>query len=628
MVREERSESESRRLSRLVLRKAVLLALDLLILLAAFACASLLVGYLLDEPWRWHSLPILATLLAFTLTAIARDLYAPHPRYFGLIDLANLVLSWLAGTVVLTATSLMANPAPANWTVPILTSAFALPLLGAARGLRTARAVWIRGRLGLRRRGAARVMLIGAGDAGDMVLRDMLRSTGERHVVGVLDDDAHKHGTRLHGVRVLGPIDALPRWVEALRVDDILIAIPSADGPTMRRIVGICRDSGVKVRTLPEVSHMPVAPTHLSHQFREIEVEDLLRRAPVHVDGEAVGKRLAGASVLITGAGGSIGSELARQIASAGPARLILLGRGENSIFEIQQELIQTLEFTPTCVIADVRDERALRETFERYSPDLVLHAAAHKHVPLMQDNPLEAIRNNVVGTMAVARMADAFGTHSFVYVSTDKAVKPTSVMGATKRVGELLVAGIAETSVTQFSIVRFGNVLGSRGSLIPALRNQIRRGGPVRVTHQDMTRYFMTIPEAASLILQASALGSRSEIFLLDMGEPIRILDLAEELIELHGLRPREDIDIIFTGIRPGEKIEEELMYENEVLRPTRHPKIRVVEGKFGAGSESVRQQLAQLLQYCDEGDAEAAQNCLFDIAWASTDAPVEPVR
>jgi FlaA1/EpsC-like NDP-sugar epimerase len=311
--------------------------------------------------------------------------------------------------------------------------------------------------------------------------------------------------------------------------------------------------------------------------MRDIRIEDLLRREPVSTDMEGIARYLSGQRVLITGAGGSIGSELCRQISALNPARLILVGQGENSIFEIEQELIRECDFAPTAIIADIKDRARIQEVFRRERPTVVFHAAAHKHVPLMEANPQEAVKNNVLGTRNVAELAAEYGVHKFIYVSTDKAVNPTSVMGASKRIGEMIIQSLAKTTETQYAAVRFGNVLGSRGSVIPTMRRQIARGGPVTVTDPQMTRYFMTIPEAVQLILQAGLMGGHGEIFLLNMGEPVRILDLARDLIRLSGYRPDLDIPIKITGARPGEKIFEELLYDEENSQHTTHEKIFV---------------------------------------------------
>ncbi len=345
-----------------------------------------------------------------------------------------------------------------------------------------------------------------------------------------------------------------------------------------------------------------------------------MRREPTQVDPELVSSITTGESVLVTGGGGSIGSELARQVSGLNPAKLILLGKGENSLYEIEQELIQTTNLLPASVVADVRDPKAMEYAFAKHRPTVVFHAAAHKHVPLMQSNPIEAIRNNVFGTLCAVETSIRHGVKRFVLISTDKAVNPTSVMGATKRVAEMVVGAYASTSDTNFAVVRFGNVLGSRGSLIPLLKNQIARGGPVRVTHPDMTRYFMTIPEAVQLILQAGAKGNNGELFILDMGDPVKILDLAYDLIRLHGLVPHQDIEVKFIGPRPGEKLHEELTYSKEALVSTDHAKINMAR-TAPVDWDWLQRELSVLRELCNNGEQEQAHQFLMEMAWGKHD-------
>ncbi|RYG78705.1 polysaccharide biosynthesis protein, partial [bacterium] len=421
----------------------------------------------------------------------------------------------------------------------------------------------------------SRTLVVGAGDAGEATVRELARlPNGDHEIIGLVDDNPEKAHLLIHGRPVLGTIDELPRLVVDHSIDEVLVAMPSARGEVIRRVYELCAPSEARVRTLPSVAAVASAPESISRQFREIEIEDLLRRAPIHTDLRKIAGYLSGEHVMITGGGGSIGSELARQIARLSPASIILVGKGENSVYEIEQELIQAAGMTPIAVVADVRDTVAMERVYAEYRPTVVFHAAAHKHVPLMQRNPYEAIRNNVLGTLNVGELALRYGVKKFILISTDKAVKPSSVMGATKRICEKIVAALAIRGDTEFAAVRFGNVLGSRGSLIPLLKAQIKRGGPVRITHQEMTRFFMTIPEAVQLVVQAGALGSRGEVFVLDMGEPVRINDLALDLVRMHGLRPGVDIGVQYTGMRPGEKLHEELLYDAEDLVASSHPK------------------------------------------------------
>jgi FlaA1/EpsC-like NDP-sugar epimerase len=404
--------------------------------------------------------------------------------------------------------------------------------------------------------------------------------------VGFLDDDPQKRDMRILGLPVLGDRRDLGDIVEQYAIDRVIIAIPSAPGQVIREIADLCEAAGVGVKIVPVLGELLDGTIDL-RQLRDIQVEDLLRRAPVQIDAAAVGDLVRGKRILITGAGGSIGSELCRQIARHNPAELILLGHGENSIFEVHQELLELLaapkpggggtrpQPTITPIIADVRFADRLKALFLEHRPDVVFHAAAHKHVPLMEANPAEAITNNVLGTRNVLDAALAANTPRLVMISTDKAVNPTTIMGASKRVAELLVHRAARQAGRAFVAVRFGNVLGSRGSVLPIFKRQVAAGGPLTVTHPEMTRYFMTIPEAVQLVLQAAVLGRGGEVFVLDMGEPVKIVDLARDVIELSGLQLGRDIAIAFTGLRPGEKLYEELFDPDEHYGRTRHAKI-----------------------------------------------------
>ncbi|HEY9717280.1 MAG TPA: nucleoside-diphosphate sugar epimerase/dehydratase [Trichormus sp.] len=423
-----------------------------------------------------------------------------------------------------------------------------------------------------------RALLVGAGDAGQLVLRELSqRSDVGVEVVGLLDDDPGKVKKRIGALTVFGTTNDLPKLVDNLFIDQVIIAMPSAPASEIRRIVDMCRKAEVETRILPGIYELINGRVSVS-QLREVSLEDLLGREPVNLDTASIAGYLEGRCVLVTGAGGSIGSELCRQIMRFQPKKLVLVGKGENSIFSINQELMsrpEPVEVVP--VIADIRDHNRLFNVFERHKPQVVFHAAAHKHVPLMEGNVPEAITNNVRGTQNVSELATEFAVETFVLVSSDKAVNPTSVMGATKRIAELVVQDLARRSKTKYVAVRFGNVLASRGSVIPVWRQQIAAGGPVTVTHPEATRYFMLIPEAVQLILQAGALGSGGEIFVLDMGKPVKILDLANDLIKFSGLRPGQDIEIKFIGLRPGEKLYEELLTEEEGLTKTVYEKIFV---------------------------------------------------
>lgn len=423
-----------------------------------------------------------------------------------------------------------------------------------------------------------RALVVGAGDAGQMVLRELSqRMDMATDVVGLIDDDPGKLRKRIGNVTVFGATSELPKFIENLFIDQVVIAMPSAAPHEIRRIVEICREAEVETRILPGLFELIDGKVSVN-QLREVSLEDLLGRDPVKLDTDSIAQYIAGRSVLVTGAGGSIGSELCRQIIRFKPDKLILLGKGENSIFSIQQELARKADIPEiVCIIADIRDVGRMSGVFDKHKPQVVFHAAAHKHVPLMEANVSEAVANNVFGTKVVAELSAAHKVETFVLVSSDKAVNPTSVMGATKRVAELVVQDLARLTDTKYVAVRFGNVLASRGSVIPLWKQQIAQGGPVTVTHPEATRYFMLIPEAVQLILQAGALGSGGEIFVLDMGKPVKILDLANDLIRFSGLSPGVDIEVEFIGMRPGEKLYEELLMEEEGLMQTTYEKIFV---------------------------------------------------
>ncbi len=449
-----------------------------------------------------------------------------------------------------------------------------------------------------------KVMIIGAGDVGEMALREIHRMTVEQYeVIGLLDEDPSKHGVTILGYKVLGGTDRMKELCEKYQVDEVLIALPSASPKEIRRIVEQCQGTNVKFRTLPALKDLISGRIRFS-RMREVDINDLLGREPARLDCEAISAYIQDKVVLITGAGGSIGSEMCRQIGHFNPARLILIEQAENPLFHIDRELKKLFpELKTYTYICDIYDRDRVEKIFAKERPAAVFHAAAHKHVPLMELNPTEAVKNNVFGTKNCADAAAKFGCQKFVMISTDKAVNPTSVMGCSKRIAELYIQGLNAPGGTQFVTVRFGNVLGSNGSVVPIFKEQIAQGGPVTVTHPDMQRYFMTIPEAAQLVMQAAAIGKGGEIFLLDMGEPVKIVDLASDLITLSGFTPGEDIEIKFTGMRPGEKLFEELSLEGEDMSPTSHEKIAVWK-RAPADRQFVLQgleELAKLSQYDD---------------------------
>jgi FlaA1/EpsC-like NDP-sugar epimerase len=443
------------------------------------------------------------------------------------------------------------------------------------------------------------VIIVGAGDAAQLVIREMLKAPGLGYTpIGLIDDDPRKKNLRLHGIRVLGTTGDLPHILGDNPPDEVLIAIPSASGETRRRVVEIARDAHVPVKTLPGLYELIAGDLNLAGQIRPVQVQDVLGREPVEVDLGSIASYLAGATVLVTGAGGSIGAELCRQIARVRPARLVLVEHSEAALFDVERELVGDRAFSAVAtVLGDCGDRAKMSQVFERYRPSVVFHAAAYKHVALLEANPLEAVRNNTLATRAVADVAVEYGAERFVLVSTDKAANPKNLLGQSKALCEWIVEiyGHRPDVSTRFVAVRFGNVLNSSGSVIPIFQRQLEKGGPLTVTHPEMTRYFMTIPEAVSLIVQAGAIGGRGQVFVLDMGEPVKIVDLARNMIRLSGQEPETDIAIEYVGAKPGEKLHEELWNEGEQVSPTKHPKLLRATRK-PVEPEWLEEQLAEL--------------------------------
>jgi len=461
-----------------------------------------------------------------------------------------------------------------------------------------------------------RAIVIGAGDAGALVVRELQKSPQLNLIpVGFLDDDPAKQKHAIHGVTVIGKVNDLPSAIDLHGIEEVIIAVPSAPGGLVRMVNDVCRLKGIPSRTMPGIYELIGGKVNVS-RLREVDITDLLRREPIRVNDEAVGAALEGKRVVVTGAGGSIGRELCRQIARRNPTELVLLGHGENSIFEILLELQSDYpDLTIHPVIADVRNQERLTQIFTQHQPQIVFHAAAHKHVPLMEANIVEAITNNVLGTHNITQVSVAHNIERFVLISTDKAVRPSSIYGATKRLAEMLVLNAARQTQRAFTVVRFGNVLGSRGSIIPTFKNQIANGGPVTITHPDMYRFFMTIPEAVYLVLQAASMENGGETFVLNMGEPVRILDLAEDLIRLSGLEPHRDIAIAYTGIRPGEKLTEELWDEGTPLKPTLHPDISRLDSDASSLSPNLIQSIDHLSRLSHSDDTEAIIKLLDEL-------------
>jgi len=463
---------------------------------------------------------------------------------------------------------------------------------------------------------AKKALIIGAGDAGALVVRELQKNPQLNVIpIGFLDDNPSKQKQQIYGVPVVGTLTDLAQVLDSYQVDEVVIAIPTAPGRVVRLVADVCRLKGVPFRTMPGIYELLGGKVSVS-RLREVDITDLLRREPVRIQEDKIGKELSGRSILVTGAGGSIGRELCRQIARWGPSELILLGHGENSIFEALIELHESfpsLAIRP--VIADVRDLPRLQAIFSRYRPQVVFHAAAHKHVPLMEVNVEDAVTNNILGTRNLVETALAWDVERLVMISTDKAIRPANVMGATKRMAEMIVLNAAGRSGKPYCVVRFGNVLGSRGSVVPLFKRQIARGGPVTVTHPDMKRYFMTIPEAVHLVLQAASMGEDGETFVLNMGQQIRILDLAEDLIRLSGLEPGKDIEIVFTGVRSGEKLSEDLWENDTCFRPTNHPEIYRVECPEALRGDELYKSVDELVHLSQEGESQAVLNLLDEL-------------
>jgi FlaA1/EpsC-like NDP-sugar epimerase len=500
-------------------------------------------------------------------------------RYTSLPDIQRIVFGVMCGSVAISiALHLFGIENHFGYREYILYPLFLISLMSLSRmAFRSFKEWSLYGRGGEQ---GAPVIIMGAGDAAVGLVKELSRSHDWR-VVGFLDDDDKKRGRLLHGVRVLGPLEELQRFSQRLKLRHAIIAMPSVPYKTRRRVVEICKRANVTVMTVPSFNLAGSAKGGPA-RIRKVAVEDLMKREPVTLDDAGLHDLLTNQVILVTGAGGSIGSELCRQIAAYQPAMLVLYEMNEYAMYKIDEELRESFPEIPVAsIVGDIKNARRVNQVMHQYSPALVFHAAAYKHVPLMEEtNAWEAVRNNVLGTFVVARAAIDFGVKKFVFVSTDKAVNPTNVMGATKRMAEMVCQGLQANTATRFEMVRFGNVLGSAGSVIPKFQEQIDRGGPVTVTHPEMVRYFMSIPEASQLVLQAGCMGLGGEVFVLDMGEPVKIVDLARDMIRLSELSENE-IRIVYTGLRPGEKLFEELLADDEHTRPTPHPKLRIAKAR-----------------------------------------------
>jgi FlaA1/EpsC-like NDP-sugar epimerase len=588
------------------LRNRVFLASDLALLPL---CAVVAFAARYEGPWAPGVPGMLRALILVgvpikVLLLWRFGLYRRLWRYASVADLEMLIASASACAVVDVALGLAILPAwgivPHRLSYAVILLDACLCALAIALPRLTIRVLVRRDRR-WRAESFRRTIVVGAGVAGGMIMRELVENAQlGMYPVALLDDDPRKQGQRLHNVPVLGPVRDLPKVASVVAATDVVIAMPSASGRAIREVVRIARTAGLETRTVPGLYEILSGEKRVS-ALRQIEIQDLLRREPIKTDLAQVASLVRERVVMVTGAGGSIGSELCRQLARLEPHRIVAVGRGENSIFELLQELGRTFpKVTIVPVIGDVRDHTRMANVIGTHRPFSVFHAAAHKHVPLMEANVAEAVLNNVLGTQNVVTLSAEHDVEHFVLISTDKAVRPTSVMGATKRIAEHVVHECAVRRESGYVSVRFGNVLGSRGSVVPTFMRQIADGGPVTITHPDMTRYFMTIPEAVQLVLQAAALGDQGEVFVLDMGEPVRVCDLATDLIRLSGLEPGLDIEVHFTGARPGEKLYEELFFKGAQMVPTDHPKI--LRARDSAISEHGEGEIADLIRAARE--------------------------
>ena len=546
------------------------------------------------------------------------NFYSRYWRYASVDEIISLLevalISWVLTMIAFFGILKPINVLPPSFpiTVPILDSILTMMIIGGVRfAIRIAYV--FNDRMGMGNDGK-NVLIVGAGLAGSMIVKE-LRANPELGLIPVafVDDDPAKQHVRIHGVDVLGPISDMAAIIEQKSIEEVIVAIPTAPGNLMMEIVQACKRANVKRRTIPSI-HEILSGSAVA-QLRDIRIEDLLRRGTIKIDSQNVAKLLHGARVLVTGAGGSIGSELCRQLTALRPKEIVLLGHGEDSIFHIAAEITSRCGIINDpvivhSVIADLRDKERMEQIFRQYMPNVVFHAAAHKHVGLMEKNVIDAVTNNILGTQILVDLADRYDVERLVMISSDKAVNPTSVMGVTKRIAELVVGAAARRTGKNFVVVRFGNVLGSNGSVVPIFRRQIESGGPIKVTHPDVTRFFMTIPEAVQLVLQAGTIGHGGETLVLDMGKPIRILDIARDMLRLSGLLEGVDIDIVFTGLQKGEKMHEELFYETEEPERSKHENIFVCRNNFeGAEGDagSVYRGIQQLIESARSGNTGA---------------------
>ncbi len=615
--------------------KQIQFILDVTILVSAFALSYLLrFDFQIPKSYFLHALTQLPYVVLIQFAALfIVGVYSFVWRYISIGEAGVFVKAAFWSVLPILILRFTLPPPFQGWRVPlsiiIMDTTFAFTGIMILRVLRRflyERYESRRRAFGMDQKEKKSVLLIGAGRAGVLAARE-IQGRGDMAVEirGFVDDDDRKRGSVICGIKVLGTVNELEKLTQKLEIDHVVITIAQASQKEIRRIVETCEKIPIKARIIPGLYEILGGNVEVS-RIRDLQIEDLLGREPVYLDQNNLSSFLRDKTVMVTGAGGSIGSELARQVLRFQPSTLLLIERAEGALFSIERELAGfSTSATIVPLVADIGDVLRMESIFESYQPAVVFHAAAHKHVPLMESNPCEAVKNNILATKQLGEMAGKFNTESFVMISTDKAVRPSSIMGASKRVAELIMQNLNGQFETRFVAVRFGNVIGSAGSVIPIFREQIRNGGPVTVTHPEMTRYFMTIPEASQLVLQAGAMGEGGEILILDMGTPVRILDLAKDTITLSGLRPYEDIEIVFTGVRPGEKLSEALIMTEEHMSRTRHPKIFI--GKVATyPQEKLNSSLQRLAALAAAGAAEPLRALLNEIMPESSLVPPQP--
>ena len=592
-----------------LLTKVILILYDIgAVILASFLALLLRFDFQIskvpDEYMSVMNRSLIAAVVVTILVFSVFRLYSSLWTYAGATEFFNIVLSCIVASLLNMAAIMLMNH---STSVPLPRSYYMVYLL-ILLGLTLISRYFYKTFFSVTKRVTAtrvekkRVLVIGAGEAGNELIREIKNSRYlPMKAVGVIDDNIGKVGNYIHGVKVVGTRNDIPKMAEKLRADEIILAMPSAKPNEVHDILEICKETGCELKKIPGIYQLVNGEVNVT-DLREVDVNDLLGREPIEVNIDSIMGYVSDKVVLVTGGGGSIGSELCRQVASHNPKQLVIVDIYENTTYDVQNELKKNFpELDLVVLIASVRNTKRVDQIFQKYRPDIVYHAAAHKHVPLMEDSPNEAIKNNVLGTWKIVQAADRWKVKRFVMISTDKAVNPTNIMGASKRLCEMIIQTYDRISETSFVAVRFGNVLGSNGSVIPLFKKQIADGGPVTVTHPDIIRYFMTIPEAVSLVLQAGAYAKGGEIFVLDMGEPVRILDLAKNLILLSGHKPGEDIEIVFTGLRPGEKLYEEMLMKEEGMQDTANKLIHI--GKpIEMDEEKFLEDLKQLSTYVVE--------------------------